>query len=55
MTVSGGLEYADRKRVEWLVNVDPLYQLTPADKNLLWRAKQELVKWPRALPKLLLR
>ncbi|XP_039617126.1 phosphatidylinositol 4,5-bisphosphate 3-kinase catalytic subunit gamma isoform [Polypterus senegalus] len=42
-----------RKQFEDIVKTDPLYPLSPEDKELLWHFKNECMKCPQAYPKFL--
>uniref|UniRef100_A0A8D0CIF8 Phosphatidylinositol 4,5-bisphosphate 3-kinase catalytic subunit gamma isoform n=1 Tax=Scleropages formosus TaxID=113540 RepID=A0A8D0CIF8_SCLFO len=42
-----------RKQLEQIVATDPLYPLSPEDKELLWHFRQECLRIPRAYPKFL--
>ncbi|XP_023694840.1 phosphatidylinositol 4,5-bisphosphate 3-kinase catalytic subunit gamma isoform [Paramormyrops kingsleyae] len=42
-----------RKQLEQIMATDPLYPLSPEDKELLWHFRQECLRIPKAYPKFL--
>ena len=42
-----------RARLDTLIKMDPLYQLTEEDKQILWATRHHLQPYPLALPKFL--